>query len=251
MRRKKMESVELLRIIDELAKIKTQLDDFKTPNIVSLPSRSVELNELFSALSKAQSEMKIAGTTSENPYFKSSYADLAEIVKASRPALTKNGLSVLQQIIPNDDGQNLLITILGHSSGQWIETRMRILPAKPDIQSLGSYITYLRRYSYASIIGVVASGEDDDGEIAVLPHRESAAKGTALNTKYNPKEQSYESITKEQLQELHYELEEFPDIAEMILEGMKIQNLSDLPKSKFLVSVNRIREIKKIRKGDK
>jgi len=237
-----MENNEILQALAELkALLKSQEP--------TRPSSSPELKELFTALSKAQSEMKSAELNCQNPYFKSSYADLAEIVRVSRPALTKNGLSVIQQILPNEDGQNILHCILTHSSGQWIETRMRILPAKPDIQSLASYITYLRRYSYASLVGVVVCDEDDDGERAVHEERSSSAKGVALNTNYNPKEQSYETITKEQLEELNYELQGHTDIAEQVLEGLKLQALADMPKSKFLIATKRIREIKAIRSG--
>jgi len=215
-------------------------------------SKSSELKDLFGALAKAQAEMRRAGLSSENPYFKSKYADLAEIVAASRPALTKNGLTVIQQIMENHDGQKFLHTILGHETGQWIESRMRIVPHKPDIQSLGSYITYLRRYSYASIIGVVASNEDDDGELAVHDLRQTASKGVALNTKYNPKDVgSIETITKEQLEELEYELADYTDICEMILTGLKIQSLADMPKPKFMAAIRRVREIKQLREGGK
>jgi hypothetical protein len=211
------------------------------------PTRSFQINELMAALAKAQGEMEIAGLHNENPYFKSKYADLATIVRASRPALTKNGLAVVQQILPNDDGQSMLHTILGHSSGQYIETRMRIVPPKNDIQTLGSYITYLRRYSYASIVGCVAGNEDDDGEVAMVDARQMVAKGPS--TKYNPKQSSFETVTKEQLDELEYELEEYPDLAEEIMDKMQIQSLADLPKSKYGVSIRRIREIKAARNG--
>ncbi|CDK30160.1 ERF family protein [Candidatus Babela massiliensis] len=148
----------------------------------STPNRSENLNELFTALAKAQGEMKIANELCENPYFKSKYANLAEIVKASRPALSKNGLSVIQQILSDDEGRMLLCTILSHASGQWIESRVRIIPPKNDVQSIGSYMTYLKRYSYASIVGVVTSDEDDDGERAVADMRNSYLK----NLKQNP-----------------------------------------------------------------
>jgi len=126
---------------------------------------------------------------------------------------------------------------------------MRILPSKPDIQNLGSYITYLRRYAYSSIIGVVSANEDDDGELAVYEDRKVASKGVALNRKYNPKEQTYETITKEQLEEIEYELTSYPDITEMVLDGLKIQSLADIPKSKFLAAINRVRDIKQVRDG--
>lgn len=242
--------MEIKQILDAITELKKQIASLEIkPLIPTAPSKSDDLKELFTALSKAQSEMKTAGLNAENPYFKSAYADLAEIVRVSRPALTKNGLSVIQQLLPNDDGQNILHCILAHSSGQWIESRMRILPMKNDIQSISSYITYCRRISYATIIGVVSTDEDDDGEKAVAVHRETFAKGVALNTKYNPNEASYESITKEQLEELDYELAQYPDIAEQVLEGLKIQSLSDMPKSKFMIATRRIREIKALRNG--
>lgn len=243
-----MEPILENKLLIEFKKLQDQIAALK-PQEPSAPSKADSLSDLFAALAKAQSEMQIAALDSENPYFKSKYADLASIVKASRPALTKNGLSVIQQILPNDDGQNILHTILCHSSGQWIESRMRILPSKPDVQSLISYVTYIRRAAYAALIGVVTGDEDDDGERAVAESREVYAKGVAVNTKYNPKEESYESVSKDQLDELEYELTEFPDIAEQILESMKIQSLADLPKSKYSASIRRIREIKQIRSG--
>jgi hypothetical protein len=213
--------------------------------------RSEEINELSTALAKAQSEMPTAGLNSENPYFKSSYADLSEIVRVSRPSLTKNGLSVTQQIITDDNGATMIHTVLMHSSGQWIETNMRVLPPKNDVQALGSYLTYLRRYSYGALVGVVVTddSDDDDGERAVATSRETFAKGTALNAKYDPKKQSSEVITKEQLEELEYELSEYPDIAEQILEGFKLLSVADLPKEKYSASIRKVREIKLLRNG--
>jgi len=130
-------------------------------------SESAELGELFTALAKAQGEIEIAKTTSKNPFFKSNYADLSQIVKASRPYLAKNGLSVIQRVLSNGSNQMYLFTRLCHASGQWIESKMPITPPKNDIQSIGSYLTYLRRYNWASIVGVTANGDDDDGEAAM------------------------------------------------------------------------------------
>lgn len=209
------------------------------------PNRSTELKELFAALSKAQGEMEVAGKKSTNPYFKVKYADLAEIVRASRPYLAKHGLSVIQQILSNSDGGSILHTILAHASGEWISSQMRILPPKADVQALGSYITFLRRYAYAALVGIVSSEEDDDGEIAVATERELFAKGPA--TDYKPKNESFDRVSKDQLDELEYELVNYADIAEEVLSKMQIQSLADLPKSKFRGSIERIRAIKALR----
>ena len=246
-----MENNDLIKILEALTSLSKKIDNIQKeePNLPS-PTRSEEIHELASALAKAQGEFKIAGLTKENPFFKSRYADLADIVSASRPALSKNGLSVVQPpVFFGKDGVTILETILMHSSGQWIQSIMRIIPPKADIQSLGSYLTYLRRYAYASLIGVVASDEDDDGEIAVHEYRKDFEKGTKLNHKYNPKEQTTETITKEQLEELKYELGDHTDLAEEILEKMKLHTLSDMPKSKFLPAIKRVRQIVNKREG--
>jgi hypothetical protein len=130
-----------------------------------------------------------------------------------------------------------------------MESRMRIVPPKADVQSLGSYMTYMRRYSYASLVGVVASDDDDDGEVAVHSYRKDFEEGVKLNHKYDPKKESPETITKEQLEELRYELKSHTDLAEEIMDKMRIQTLADMPKSKYMSAVRRIREIVQKRDG--
>ena len=135
--------------------------------------QSEQINELATALSKAQSEIQGAKKDCANPFFKSKYADLSSVWDACREPLTKNGLSVIQTT-GERDGKQYLYTLLAHSSGQWIKSEMVILLGKPDIQSLGSAITYSRRYSLAMIAGVCP--EDDDGNAAVKPEPAPIAK---------------------------------------------------------------------------
>lgn len=245
-----MESIELLRLLDEIKKLSSQLEDLKASQIKPKQERrSSQISELAASLAKAQGEMKVAGKDKENPYFKTKYADWESVVSASRPALSKNGLAVDMDLTTEDDGATYLHCTLLHTSGQFIESRVRFTPPKNDIQSMASYNTSLKRLVYCNMVGVVVGDEDDDGEAAVATIRETFAKGTALNHKYNPIKESPEVITKEQLEELNYELSEYPDICEMVIEGLKIQNLADMPKAKYMASVTRIREIKKAREG--
>lgn len=248
-----METQEMLLMKDEFQRLSDQINDLvaRVNKKQENPYRSLEIKELAAALAKAQGEISVASLNKSNPYFKSKYADLLSIVSAARPALAKNGLSVVQDIIAHDDGHSVLHTILLHSSGEWIESRMRIVPPKNDIQSLSSFTTYLKRMAYASLVGVVTGDEDDDGEIAMVEAREIVAKGPALNNKYNPREESPQVISREQLEELEYELAEYPDLAEEIMGRMNLQSLADLPKSKYQASINRIREIKLARSGTK
>jgi len=213
------------------------------------PYQSENIKELATAFAKAQGEFKSIEYNRENPYFKTQYVDLYAILKGVRPALTKNGISFLQYTELSRDGKGptILHTRLLHSSGQWVETRSRIIPPKNDQQSYGSTLTYQKRYAAASLLGIAASDDssDDDGEVAMIETRQAFVKGPS--TKYNPREQSYQTITKEQLEELEYELAQYPDIGEEVIDKLKLQSLADLPRSKFQISITRIREIKELR----
>jgi hypothetical protein len=239
-----MDPRQLEKIFESIEGIKDIIEARVQP-----PYSSENLNELFTALAKAQGDYPIIGSNRENPYFKSNYTDLDAILRAIRPALTKYGLSFTQQIRITHDGATILHTILGHASGQWMESRNRIIPAKNDAQTYGSTLTYQKRYAAMALLGVTCSHDrqDDDAEVAMSSARDIVAKGPSI--KYNPKEQSSEVVTKEQLEELEYELQEYPDLAEMILDKLQLQSLADMPKSKYQVSINRIREIKTLRNG--
>lgn len=134
----------------------------------TIDMHSPEIGQLLEALSKAQAIMRGALEDSSNPYFKSNYADLTSVWEACRAPLTKNGLSVIQTIqVVN--GASCLVSILGHLSGQWIKSVLPINPSKPDIQALGSAITYCRRYALSALVGVCPV--DDDGEQAMPKER--------------------------------------------------------------------------------
>ena len=125
--------------------------------------KSESIKELALALSKAQAAMKGAVKDSTNPFFKSNYADLESVWEACRKPLTDNGLSVIQ--MPNIvDGKVSIETMLAHSSGEWVSSSISAQPAKTDPQSIGSVISYLRRYSLAAVAGVYQT--DDDAEQA-------------------------------------------------------------------------------------
>lgn len=179
------------------------------------------INELASALAKAQSEMPIAELSSSNPFFKNKYADLATYIKASRPSLSKNGLSVSQLIMFDDRGEQFLQTMLLHSSGQFISSFAKINPQKTDIQSLGSYLTYMKRYSYSAIIGCASGLDDDDGESSVQ-----------RTQSYIPK-QVDPLISVDQALYLEDLLAESPEIRVALLSAFKIDNFSQIPLSRY------------------
>jgi hypothetical protein len=122
------------------------------------------MKELITALVKAQSEFLAIKKTSENPFYKSRYADLETCIEAVKIPLESNGLAVVQ-LFGYREGKTLLITTLYHTSGQFI-TGEQVLDVKDptDPQKVASASTYARRYGLMAILGLAA--EDDDGNAA-------------------------------------------------------------------------------------
>ena len=166
-----------------------------------MSNTSEQINEIVTALAKAQAEMENAPMLSVNPAFKSKYADLASIRNATMPALTKHGLSLFQMTRLNGEGM-LLVTRLAHSSGQWLEATYPLpLVDRPHI--MGSALTYARRYSWAALVGIAAE-EDEDGNAA----QEGAKNGAPppkrtraeISEAANRKRQEYRDVEQDLLQ---------------------------------------------------
>lgn len=136
--------------------------------------KSESIKELAGALAKAQGTIRGAIKDSNNPFFKSTYADLASVVEAIREAFSANGIAYTQHIIPIEGNNVAVETILMHASGDWMKCGVLSLPvSKADAQGYGSAITYARRYSLSAAVGIAP--EDDDGNAA----SKSAPKGEA------------------------------------------------------------------------
>ena len=123
--------------------------------------KSESIKELLTALAKAQGKISAAKKDSTNPHFKSKYSDLASCWDAIREPLSSNGLSLSQWVSTSEKGINL-ITMLGHSSGEWISSEANFPVKDPgNPQAVGSSISYARRYCLSAAISLVS--DDDDG----------------------------------------------------------------------------------------
>lgn len=126
---------------------------------------SEQVNEIAAALAKAQAVMKNAPLNKVNPHFKAKFADLASVRDAAMPALTANGIAVVQTLDATAEGATFVRTRLMHASGQWIESLCPI-PNGGDMQKMGSAITYARRYSLSAICGIAADEDDDANAVS-------------------------------------------------------------------------------------
>ncbi len=127
---------------------------------------SESLTELAKALNKAQAQMSGAKKTAKNPFFKSNYANLEEVINCVKEPFADNGLSFMQFPV-SSDGFAGVETIILHESGEWISNEFTLKVSKNDPQGMGSAITYARRYGLQSAVGVPS--EDDDGNAASTP----------------------------------------------------------------------------------
>jgi len=121
--------------------------------------QSESVKNLAAALSKFQGQLGSASKSKANPFFKSKYADIAEIWETIKSPLAANGLSVVQLPATNVNGDPTLVTTLLHESGEYMSAETPLIITKKDPQAVGSAITYYRRYALAACLGVV---QDDD-----------------------------------------------------------------------------------------
>ena len=127
--------------------------------------------------------MPVAVFDATNPFLKSKYASLGAVIQASRPILAKHKLSLVQ--FPISDAAGIGVeSVLAHESGEFVAERI-LIPlteekGKSKVQSAGSTLTYLRRYSWASILGMY-SDEDSDGGSATCQSSSNLPVGTAAS----------------------------------------------------------------------
>lgn len=121
---------------------------------------------LSKALVETQKELKQPLKDAKNPFFKSEYVPLENVAEAITESATKHGLAFSQYATTTETGNVSVGTIVFHESGEFIEFPPLILkPENTKPQSIGSAITYAKRYSLSAVFGIT-SDKDDDGNKA-------------------------------------------------------------------------------------
>lgn len=126
-------------------------------------THSEQINEIATALAKAQGGMDNAIKDRVNPAFRSRYADLSSIRDAVTGPLSANGIACVQAVQTSDAGVTVETRLI-HGSGQWLASTIGAVPKGYDAQSVGSCVTYLRRYGLMALTGIAS--DDDDGNAA-------------------------------------------------------------------------------------
>lgn len=129
--------------------------------------KSTSIENIAKALVKFQGECpvieldrEVEVKTKTGGSYKFKYATFGNIVETTKPILAKHGLSFCQPVQP--DGS--VTTIIMHESGEYLSSTLNI-KGEQTPQGIGSSISYAKRYSLTSMLGIVAE-DDDDGNIA-------------------------------------------------------------------------------------
>ena len=123
------------------------------------------MTDAIKAFIKAQSEMGAALKSANNPFFKSNYADLSAVQSAIYPPFHANGFAIVQIGGADEHGQYMETRFIHEGAApETFSSRVYLSYKQGDMQSLGSAITYARRYGLCAVSGVPL--EDDDGNRA-------------------------------------------------------------------------------------
>ena len=129
-------------------------------------NKSESITELNKALANFHKELKQPMKDANNPFFKSKYVPLENVVEAIDDVAPKFGLTYSQDPVTTDDGKVGISTVLLHESGEFIEyPPATTKPDKNTPQGVGSALTYMRRYSLRAVL-CITSDQDDDGNEA-------------------------------------------------------------------------------------
>lgn len=147
------------------------------------------INELVTALCKAQMEIKQPEKTKSNNHYNSDYADLSAVQDCSKVILAKYGLVVLQ-FCEGRAPNATVITFLIHTSGQQLRTVLTLRSKADSPQDMGSAFTYAKRYAQCGVLNICKKDDDDDGNIASgikdTKHVNNAPKKEDSSYKRNP-----------------------------------------------------------------
>tara|TARA_R110002033_G_scaffold97692_4_gene146209 strand:+ start:802 stop:1359 length:558 start_codon:yes stop_codon:yes gene_type:complete len=141
-------------------------------------------SNIYKKIFDLQSEIGAISKEADNPFFKSKYFDINSLIKQLHPLLIKNKLVLLQPLV---DGT--VKSIISDLDGNSVESSLE-LPTNLDAQKIGSAITYYRRYTLASLLGLQA--EDDDGNKA----SNISSYGKPSVKKEEPKEDKFSAAQK-------------------------------------------------------
>lgn len=146
--------------------------------------KSESIASLAKALAQFQKEVKQPKKDADNPFFKSKYVPLDNVVDAINECGPKHGLSFTQwPTVHPENGRIGVTTMILHESGEWMEFDPLYMNSEKDTaQGAGSVITYARRYSLSAAYGLASETDDDGNEASGDPNKPSQPRQQPTQT---------------------------------------------------------------------
>lgn len=197
--------------------------------------KSDSIIEISKALAKFQEEVKQPLKDADNPFFKSKYVPLENVVEAISDYGPKNGLSFVQWPSNDEQGRVGVATLLMHSSGEFIEFDPVFMNAdKNTPQGAGALITYLKRYSLSAIYGITSDADDDGNN----------SSGNSSKTTQKKSAQNNTGITQQQVGSIKLKATEFAKTMDKtidaVYEVLKITDITTLSKKQAEDSIKKL-----------
>lgn len=204
-------------------------------------NHSFEIDKIVTALIKAQAIIQPAKATEIQMRYNIKYSTLAQCFDACRAPLLENGIATMQYC-ETIDGKLYLVTMLAHTSGQWMKSIFPVIAKNQDSQSIGSAVTYAKRYSLCAIVGIVTEEEnkkDDDGEAAMGRGK------SAVNEMPDPElEAKMKPITAQQYEQLEAVLANQPEKRGNLLSAIKtkfkVDSLDKMPVGFYNIAMKKL-----------
>lgn len=171
--------------------------------------------QLIAALARAQGSFpRIAKDkdakiqTRSGASYQYAYADLATILQAIRKPLADQELAIWQRV-GRRGGEVEVVTVLGHSSGETLQSELSMPSDDRDPRAIASTITYARRYGLIGLLGIAPADEDDDAAAAVAPPAERRDEGESIQAAWIAEEQRQQSAATRQPPPGFYYLDDY------------------------------------------
>lgn len=144
------------------------------------------ITNLAAAVQAVQAD--VGAVAKDSSGFGYKYTSYPAWCAATRRPMHANGLTFMH-MMDNIAGEPALITILFHSSGEFIRSAFPLMKAgvakANDAQDMGAAVSYARRYNESAMLGIPSGDRDDDAERLTYPPR--ASKTTPPPAKPNAK----------------------------------------------------------------
>ena len=164
-------------LVKEIEEIKKVLKEDKKESHIFFET-SEDTTDIDKGMIEFHKKLEAIDKSGNNKFLNYQYATLDDILKEVNPKLAEEGLYIMQFPINVGENELSIRTMLKSNTGQYVMYDSVSFKFKLDIQQLGSYITYLKRYMLSAILQVSLSPDTDCSELNAPKVQQQSAPQT-------------------------------------------------------------------------